>query len=127
MILTVKDKNDRQKYVIKIQYDWTKPIMTQTKDEWQRLITTTWRERKTTVTITPWNENGEPVSRTIFMGTTTCHYKDKYDKRVGREVAFRRCLTEMYEQEAIDEDEFIAMTMADLSKLEDEVEVKRID
>ena len=97
MRITIKQNDQKRTFIVKVQHDYTKPIVKHEQDEFGRDRYTIWRERKTTVRCHLWNEAEEPNSATVFVGTTVCKYQDNktYKKSVGRGIAWCHCLGEM--------------------------------
>lgn len=113
-IILTEGKNTRT-LIVKIRYDLTKPICKKRKDSWGRHEYTIWQEKKTTVSCFEWDTESEPISRTVYTGTTTCHYQDKYDKKYGKMKAWQRCIDEMQKQGFISAFEACVLQDCDLN------------
>lgn len=111
----INGKTVTRDFIVKIQYDHTKPLTETThgKDEYGRDVEYkfTWRERSTTVSLHEFNPNVEPDSKVVFVGTTTCNYRDvrKYKKAKGRLFAWHHALDEAFNRKAITKDEYDVM------------------
>lgn len=84
--------NDR-KFVIHYHYTTQFKQKTET-DEYGRTVDTTWFEHDTKTSIYEWFED-KPGSRITFEGLAHCSYKDKYNKRYGRDLSLVKALMEM--------------------------------
>lgn len=115
MRIILKTKDEVRTLIVKIKYDMTKPICKARKDEFGRHHYTIWQEHKTTVSCFEWDNDAEPVSRTVYTGTTTCHYEDMYDKKYGKRKAWQRCVDEMQKQGFINVFEACALDECDLN------------
>lgn len=82
-------------FIVKIQYN-TKYNMTTTKDEYGRMVTTTWDEVTTEVAIHEWTENVYD-SKIIVKGIAHCSYKDQFSRKVGKLLAYYNAVTTMLE------------------------------
>lgn len=117
MRITLKTQFDKLELLVKVQYDYTKPIVKHILDEYGRNVVTTWRERKTTVTCRKFDEEKNPASKTLYVGTTVCDYRDmkKFSKRKGREIAWANAIAAMVEEGFINRDEADVLQAAGLS------------
>lgn len=117
MRITLKTQFDKLELLVKVQYDYTKPIVKRSRDEYGRNVITTWRERKTTVTCRKFDEKKDPDSKTLYVGTTVCDYRDvkKFSRRKGREIAWANAIAAMVEEGFINRDEADVLQAAGLS------------
>lgn len=117
MRITLKTPFDKLELLVKVQYDYTKPIVKHSIDEHGRSVVTRWRERKTTVTCRKFDEEKNPDSMTLYVGTTVCDYRDskKYTRRKGREIAWANAIAAMVEDGFINRDEADVLQAAGLS------------
>lgn len=115
MRIILKSNNNERQFIVKIKYDSTKPTIQTRKDEYGRAVYTIWNERRTTVTCREWCKGREPVSKTLYEGSTVCHYSDKYDKQYGKSKAWDHCVEEMVNQGVITGLEGNALVEAGLS------------
>lgn len=104
--------NGRQ-FIVKLRYvnDYHS---TQTKDKFGRYVYTEWDERTTMVTISEWFKK-EPKVSTVVVGKSTCNYQDKYDKRIGKGLAYFRALQELQKNGIITEYESEEMAAFELN------------
>jgi len=115
MRIILEDGQNTRTLIVKIRYDLTKPICKKRKDSWGRHEYTIWQEKKTTVSCFEWETEAEPISRTVYTGTTTCHFQDKYDKKFGKIKAWARCVDEMVKQGFITALDACALIQCDLN------------
>ncbi len=101
MFLTL---SNGRKFVIHFNY---KSILKQKmeKDQWGRCVNTFWDEHDTKTTIREWFDV-KPGSRITFEGYAHCSYKDRYNKKYGRDLSVVKALLEMNWQNQLNKTEF---------------------
>ncbi len=129
MRVTLKTSAEQREFIVKIQYDLTKPktAVKYGRDEHGRDYETTytWCERVTTVSIQEWFKESNPKSRTVFQGKAICDYHDnkRYRKRKGKLLAYKAALDEMHCQGVINDVEYDALLMLELSATAYEIDL----
>lgn len=104
--------NGRQ-FIIKVSY--TKQYKsTYKKDEYGREIFTTWVERDTVCKVEEWFKRRK-ASSVIYTGRAHCHYMDKFDKIIGRNLAYYKALESLHRNNAISIDEYNEMIEFELN------------
>lgn len=112
---TVNGKVLSKEFIVKVQYDLTKPYVKKEKDQYGRYILTVWRERTTLVNAHVYDPD-KINSRTTWSGMTQCDYHDlkHYSKKIGKKLAWFACVDEMYKAGAVNKDEADALKCIDL-------------
>lgn len=126
MRITIKNTTQTKEFIVKIQYDTTKPIVKREKDEFGRDVFTIWQEKITTVSCHKYDPN-KTSSRTVYVGTTTCDYHDirRYSKKVGRVIAWLNCINELVENNVVNEDEATALEAITLDATAFEIDMEK--
>ena len=93
-----------RKFVIKFHYS-TQCKAKFTKDQYGRTVNTFWDEHDTKTSIYEWFDD-KPGARVAFDGFAHCSYKDKYDRKYGRNLSLVRALMEMKFHKQINKTEF---------------------
>lgn len=93
-----------RKFVIHFHYT-TQFRWKSENDQFGRTVDTTWYEHNTKTSIYEWFDT-QTGSRITFEGLAHCSYKDKYNKRYGRDLSLVKALMEMKFHKQIDKDEF---------------------
>lgn len=123
---TINSEVKQRDLIVKIQYDFTKPLTaTETeKDEYGRTVIKVWREKRTTVTVYEFDPVREPESKTVYVGTTVCDYHDvkKYSKKKGRIIAWHNALDELIDKNIISHGEYDVLFDLDLSATSYEID-----
>lgn len=92
--------NGRQ-FIVKVRYT-TEYKQTCTKDQFLRDVYIEWEEHNTALTITEWFK--EPnMSKVTVSGFAHCNYQDKFNKSVGKSLAYFRALDQLENLKIIDE------------------------
>lgn len=86
-------------YIVQVVYGNTPKQVRIERDKYGRDVYTVWSERRTTVRVYEWKDNVD--SRTEWHGTTVCKYSDECRKKVGRMIAWKHVLKEMYDRGCI--------------------------
>lgn len=126
MRITIKNTTQTKEFIVKIQYDTTKPIVKREKDEFGRDVFTIWQEKITTVSCHKYDPN-KTSSRTVYVGTTTCDYHDAkhYSKKVGRVIAWLNCINELVENNVVNEVEATALEAITLDATAFEIDMEK--
>lgn len=123
---TINGKEKKRDLIVKIQYDFTKPLTATEpeKDEYGRTVIKVWREKRTTVSVYEFDPVREPESKTVYVGTTVCDYHDakKYSKKKGRMIAWHNALDELIDKDIISHDEYDALFDLGLSATSYEID-----
>lgn len=93
-----------RKFVIHFHYT-TQFRWKSENDQYGRTVDTTWYEHNTKTSIYEWFDV-QTGSRITFEGLAHCSYKDKYNKRYGRDLSLVKALMEMKFYKQIDKTEF---------------------
>lgn len=108
-------KNTEKTYIVKVRYEETPELCAkdyEKKDKFGREIWYRWTERYITVNAYLWqNKEKVPNSFTTFNGRANCHYEDakNYKKKIGKKMAWDRCVNAMLTAGEIDEFEAEAL------------------
>lgn len=110
--MRIELSNGRQ-FIIKLSY--TKKYKTSfKKDEYGREIYISWVERDTICKVEEWFKRRKSSTIT-YTGFAHCHYMDKFDKIIGRNLAYYKALESMLKNKTITMDEYDEMTMFELN------------
>lgn len=120
-------KNRVRELIVKVLYDETKPIVKTQKDQYGRLIVTTWKERKTTVSAREYFQEAKNDKMTVYYGTTVCDYRDakQFNKKTGRCIAWMNCIDELYNHGVINEHEADMLDMIELDATSFEIDMDK--
>lgn len=120
-------KNRIRELIVKVLYDETKPIVRTQKDQYGRLIVTTWKERKTTVSAREYFQEAKNDKMTVYYGTTVCDYRDakQFNKKTGRCIAWMNCIDELYNHGVINEHEADMLDMIELDATSFEIDMDK--
>lgn len=99
-------------FIVKVHYT-TEDKQSYFKDEYGREHYTIWDEKTTDVTIYEWTKNLNDT-KVIIKGYAKCSYKDQFNKRIGRKMAYYNAVTKMVELGLINEQESVEFDTFDL-------------
>lgn len=97
----IVELSNERKFIVKIKYI-TNCKFKKCKDEYNRLITMSWKERGCNVTISEIPEKSS-TSKTIVLGSSMCNYQDIFDKKVAKGLAYLRAINQLKALNLIEE------------------------
>lgn len=123
---TVNGKVLSKEFIVKVQYDKTKPIVKFEKDQYGRAVFTVWQEKITTVSCHEYDPE-KTSSRTIYAGATICDYHDAkhYSKKLGKQIAWLNCVNELLSNGVVTDEEADALDMIELDATAFELDMEK--
>lgn len=111
--MKVELTNGRQ-FIVKVNYLDTLKIKRE-KDQFDRDVNIEWFEKTTIITVKEYFKI-EKMCNTVVVGKAHCNYHDKFDKKVGKGIAYFRALSKLKELNIVNEDEYKELCAFKLDK-----------